>query len=68
MDAEGDQFEGQSEVGSSDGTQSSTKKRRRCNLEKNSDEKLKDNMREDLIVRQKLEVEKVELKREKRVL
>lgn len=68
MYADGDAFEGQSEVAGIYETPFLARKSRRRNLEEDYDDELKDNMREYLIVRQKLETENVELNREKIIL
>lgn len=63
-----DDVEGQSEMAGSEGTPSSSRKIRKMCVVENSDDDVKQSLKEDLVVNQNKEAEKVELKREKILL
>lgn len=58
-----DDIEIESEIGGSDGTPSSTRKRRRIRMEE-FDDNIPESLKEDLKIRQQLEAEKLELEKE----
>lgn len=63
-----DDMEVESEIGGSEGTPSSYRKKRKRAVEESSDDDMKEPLKEDLAVIQKMEALKEELKKEKTIV